>query len=241
MREVEEKLKNDNFAYIVSECPMQAEGGARIINPQTFSYLHDLCQKYGKVLVADCVQMGGRAWTIDGNFVSPFAKEVLKFADIITFGKIFHVNGTMVRDFTKLNRGFENNWVDTHGPKRLGGTWTGHISQMATGYAIVQTVLQKKLYKNAIDITQHILAAMQKMVKKYPHLLTNARGRSDAGYLAWSFVNSETRDAFKKRMIENEHIIFLTAGDISIRLAPCADMTREEADCILEAIENQLH
>jgi len=239
IKEVAEKLKDDKFAYVVCEFPIQAEGGARIVNPKALSHLYELCQKYGKPLVVDCVQMGGRAWTINENLISPFAQEVLEFADIITFGKIFHVNGTMLRDFTKLGRGFKSNWVDTHGPKALGGTWTGHISQMASGYAIIQTVLQKKLYQNAINKAQYILSALQKMAKKYP-VLTNVRGRSDTAYLAWSFADSTTRDVFKKRMIENEHIIFLTAGDNSIRLAPCADMTLKEVDSIIGAIDNQL-
>lgn len=240
IREAEKLLSNDSYAYVVIEYPIQAEGGARYVNPKTLPALRDLCQNYGKLLVVDCVQMGGRAWTIEGSFVSPFAPEVLESADIITFGKIFHVNGTMVRDFTKLNRGFVENWVDKHAPKRLGGTWTGHMCQMATGYSILQMILEKKLYANALTQTRYILAKLTELSKKYPKVLINVRGRADTGYLAWSFPDASTRDVFKKNTIENEHVIFLGAGDVSIRLAPCADMTKEEADALVQAVERQV-
>ena len=240
MKEADACLSDAVHAFVVIEFPLQAEGGARIVNTNTLPTLREMCQKYGKLLVVDCVQMGGRAWTMEADFVSPFAPEVLECADIITFGKIFHVNGTLVRDLAKLNRGFTENWVDKFGPRCLGGTWTGHMSQMATGYAIVQTILKKKLYLNAIEKAQYILAGMKTLMRKYPKLLTNARGRADTCYIAWTFATPDLRDNFKKIMIENEHLIFLTAGADSIRLAPFADMTNEEADALLTAIGNQL-
>lgn len=236
MSSIEKYLAKKDVAYVIVEYPMQAEGGARVMNPQSLQELKKLCDKHGKLLIVDYIQMGGRSWTIKDGFVSPFAEEVLENADIITFGKGFRASGTIVRDFTKLNRGFTDNVYDVH-PERWGGTWTAHLGQMLAGWAIMQVILDKKLYNNALIQTQRALQILKEIAKRYPNLISVPRGIEKVAYLGF---DSDYRDSLKKIMKEKYHYLVLGARDKTIRWAPNLDVAEKEVLSFMRVIENSL-
>lgn len=238
---VEAACQKKDTAYLIIEYPFQAEGGARLVDPGVLQKFHRLCQEYGKLLIVDCVQMGARVWTelADGS-VSPFPREVLRFADLITFGKVFRVSGFMARNPLKLARGFTLDPMAKY-PERYGSTWVGGLVQMAAGQAILATVLQKKLWKNCLRQTETVHSFLTAMAHQYEGILLSPRARlADTAFIGWDFADRAARDAFVKIMLADHHILFLGAGEKSIRWAPFLDMNRREIAGILKSIESGL-
>jgi len=242
LKQAEEYLSKPEYAYIVVEYPIQAEGGARIINKDALKKLQEICHKHGKVLIVDNVQMGGRSWYRNpkNGSVSPFAEEVIDYADIVAFGKVLHTNGSVINKKNIADKGLNPEYVNQH-PLEYGGTHTSTFVDMLSGMMIMSVVLEKELWKNALQRTSNIFDALKYFANEFDGLLSHPRGRlEDTAYLAWSFPGKETRDLFLRLMKENEHIILLAAGDNSVRLAPNPDMNEEEMVFLITAIENQL-
>lgn len=237
MDHVEQAFQNPKTAYVITEYPFQAEGGALLLAPQTLKTLYHLCKRYGKLLIVDCVQMGGRVWAKNEHgVISPFPSEVLKYADIITFGKIFRVCGFMSRDPLKLDRGFKEDVMSTH-PERLGSTWVGRAEQCLIGVVFIKIIKKYRLWRNAIQRTEYALNTLKKMTKM--RIILSPRGRpKDTAYLGWDLPDRETRDKFVKLMREKHHILIREAGERSIRWAPCLDISSQETFHVLNAIEN---
>jgi 4-aminobutyrate aminotransferase-like enzyme len=236
MRQVEEALKDANSAYVILEYPIQAEGGARMIDREALPKLHDLCQKYEKFLILDCVQMGGRSWSIrENSSVSPFAPEVLKYADMITFGKVFRISGFMAAGPVSLGRGFREDTMDVN-TGRYGATWVGRTDQALTGTAVMETVIKENLWKNGLKNTGIILNCLAEISED--GVLVRPRGRAeDTAYVGWDFADRETRDKFVKTMRDTYHILMLGAGEKSIRWGPFLDATDAEIKNVLDSIE----
>ncbi|MFH0979774.1 MAG: aminotransferase class III-fold pyridoxal phosphate-dependent enzyme [Candidatus Roizmanbacteria bacterium] len=241
MKRTEELLERDDHAYVIIEYPLQAEGGARVINPDVLRQLSEICKKHGKILIVDCVQMGGRSWSkdLETGAVSPFAQEVIDYADIVTFGKIFHVNGSVINKKNIASKDLDPEYINKHALE-YGGTHTSTFADMLSGAMIMSVVMQKELWKNALEKTNDILNALKEFVDRHG-LLIKPRGRpEDTAYLSWSFLTTDLRNQFLRLMAEKEYIILLAAGENSVRLAPNPDMIDEERDYLIQAIENQL-
>jgi L-lysine 6-transaminase len=233
--QVEIALKNPKTAYVIIEYPFQAEGGAEVIEKGVLAKLHILCQKYKKFLILDCVQMGGRSWFTKKGKVFPFTPEVLRYADIITFGKIFRCCGFMAINPVSLGRGFKEDTMDKN-PARIGSTWVGRADQVLSGTAIMETVLQKKLWKNGLRHTQVILKRLAEISKG--EVLLKPRGRAeDTAYIGWEFSSREVRDKFVGLMRDKYRILMLGAGEKSIRWGPFLDATDREIKNVLDSIE----
>lgn len=238
-RELEEYLAKDDYAYLIVEYPLQAESGVNIFDKETLKEMADICKKYGKLLIVDDVQMGGRTWTVDGNFVSPFAQEVIELADIVTFGKVFHANGSIYNLKNIEQKGLSRTHIQDHA-LHYGGTHTSDFANMLSGAMIMQTIMEEGLWENALEKTEEIFQAIMNLSALYPELINTVRKAENTAYMAWSFKDQATRDWFKKLMFDEEHIKLLTAGEKSIRFAPPADMDEEEVAGLMAAIERQI-
>lgn len=238
LKEVEKACKNKNVAYIIIEYPFQAEGGAKLVSQDILKKLYLLCKKYSKLLIVDCVQMGGRVWSRNKKgIMTPFSSEILKYADFITYGKIFRVSGFMARNPLKLKRGFKLDPMKVY-PERYGSTWVGGLVQMLSGVAIMEIVMRKKLWKNGLKQTKYAYNQLVRMAKLYSGTILNPRGRlSDTTYLGWDFINQEVRDAFTTYLREQFNILVLASGKNSIRWAPFLDITDKEIKSILNSFE----
>lgn len=242
MEVAEEYLSRADTAYMITEYPIQAEGGARVLHKDTLKKLSEICHTYGKVLIVDAVQMGGRTWYEDKKtgIINPFAKEIVDFADIVTFGKVFHANGSILNTDNISRAGFNPEYIKEH-PLQLGGTHTSSLADMLSGMMIMSVITEKRLWENGLIKTKTMLSDLKELHEKYPGVLIHPRGRvEDTAYLAWSFTEKQMRDEFIALMAENEHMILLPAGETSVRLAPNPDMTKQEMMVIMSAIENQL-
>jgi L-lysine 6-transaminase len=240
---VDQALRNAAVAFVIIEYPFQAEGGAQLQATRILEELNNICHQYGKILIVDCIQMGGRSWSQlqenDLPRTSPFPNEALKYADIITFGKIFKVSGFMARDPLFLSRGFSKDNNPMRDPYKLGATWTGRLSDMVAGYAIMQAILQKKLWEKGLKLTRLTLERLREMVLQYPNTLIKPRGKLDTAYLGWDFENIEMRNYFKDEMSKQGFLV-LPAGEKAIRWAPALDATDEEITDFLQAVEQSL-
>jgi acetylornithine/succinyldiaminopimelate/putrescine aminotransferase len=228
MKQAEKYLSRDDVAFVIVEYPFQAEGGARVLHLKTMKRLSELCKKYGKILIADCVQMGGRSWHQNKEGVAtPFAEEVMEYADIITFGKIFRVNGLMAKDFTK--RGFKQNAYDAH-PGEYGGTYTGRYSEMLMGYTIMQTILDNELWKNALNMNGVALKKLVEISQRFPGLITSIKWDPTTAYLGWDFASPKISQLFQQVMLQEFQTLTLPAREKAIRWVPLADNTEGEID-----------
>ena len=237
MHQVELAFTDPQAAYVILEYPFQAEGGAQIIEKSVMRRLHSLCQNYGKILIADCVQMGGRCWSERVNDkVSPFPPEVLNYADIICFGKVFRVCGFMAGNPIDLGRGFREDTMDANAG-RYGATWVGRMDEVLSGTAIMQTVIKEKLWLKGLIKTQIILDRLAEISQG--NVLVRPRGRpEDTNYIGWDFADRVTRDKFINLMRDEYHILMLGAGEKSIRWGPFLDATGTEIENVLNSIED---
>lgn len=233
-KETERLLSQPQYAYAIIEYPIQAEGGARIMHPDCLEHLSSVCNKYGKVLIVDNVQMGGRSFSEKAGIVSPFTAEALDFADIVTFGKVFHTNGSVINNRKLREKGLNADYVATHA-SQYGGTHTASFADMLSGAMIMETFLESD-WKRGLRVTRLFLENLWDFALNNPGLVLRPRGREDTAYLAWSYPDNPKRDDFLKNLREKEHMIMLGAGDDSVRLAP-SDMSKEEMEYVLEAVE----
>lgn len=235
MKEIESAFKDKKVAYIITEYPFLAEGGAGILQKNALEKIHSLCLEYGKLLIVDCVQMGGRSWTMSkNNEAIPFPSEALEFADIITFGKVFRLSGFMAKDPLLLKRGYKTDVMDEH-PYRYGSTWVGRLDQALSGLAIMQTILNHNLWEKGLSSSEVILKHLKLLAKE--GVILSPRSRKDTAYVGWDFENSEIRNNFTKIMREQFRILILPAGEKSIRWAPFLDASEQEIRNILNAID----
>jgi 4-aminobutyrate aminotransferase-like enzyme len=240
LKSVEAAFKKDNVAYVITEYPFQAEGGGRLLNPLLLKFLYELCQRYKKLLIVDCVQMGGRVWfkRRKGEVV-PFPKEALRYADIITFGKVFRACGFMAKDPTKLRRGFKVDVIKSY-PERFGSTWVSTPAQCFAGVILMEVIKKYKLWENGLKMTQYALNSFRKIARRYKGIMISPRGRKDTSYIAFDLPTEELRKKFVEMMRDNYHILMLGAGKTAIRWAPALDISKEEVDKICTAIQGVL-
>jgi len=164
----------------------------------------------------------------------------LQHADIVNFGKVFHANGTVLNLNNIEEKGLNRRFVEQH-PLWLGGTHTSTLADILSGTMIMETILQERLWENALEKTSVFYNFLKDLTSRFSPLIGTLRKAKDTDYLAWSFSNSKLRDEFRRLMLENEHIILLGAGDCSIRIAFPPDMTDEEMFCLMTAVERQIN
>jgi 4-aminobutyrate aminotransferase len=208
--------------------PIQGEGGYLPAPTEFMRELRRICDKHGILLVADEVQSGagrsGKWWAIQHTGVEP---------DIITIAKGI-ASGMPLG--VMLARAELMDWVPGSHASTFGGNPVCIEAAMAT-----MDVLESEAIKNAEVVGGHMMKRLSGWVKTHP-MVGDVRGRGLM--IGVEIVKDKKNKAIahdeRDRIVElafERGLLFLGAGENSIRLAPPLVVTQEQADIAMDVLE----
>ncbi len=214
-------------AAIVYE-PIQGEGGV-IVPPDDFiPAIRRLCDKYDIMMVADEVQVGmgrtGYLFATDYNNLAP---------DIICLGKSISGSVVPLSACVCTERAFRGMFPD---PLLHSTTTGGNPLATSAGIAAFNVILSEDLCGKARKGEQLFRAGIEPLMKKYPELLVDFRGRGLM--LCMEFCDGDKGyevvfEAFNRRLLLSGSLI----NARTIRIEPPLNITEEhikEAIAILD-------
>jgi len=208
--------------------PIQGEGGYVPAPREYMQELRRICDKHGILLVADEVQSGagrtGKMWAIEHTGVEP---------DIITIAK--GIASGMPLGVT-LARAEIMDWVPGSHASTFGGNPVCIEAALAT-----LNVLEREAMHNAEVVGAHILKRISRWVETHP-MVGDVRGH---GLMIGVEIvkDKKTRATAhdeRDRIVDlafERGLLFLGAGENSIRIAPPLIVTQEQADLAMDVLE----
>jgi len=212
----------DDIAALIIE-PIQGEGGDNHFRKEFFKEIRRLCDEHEIMFMVDEVQSGvgltGKMWAHEYFDVKP---------DILAFGKKTQVCGIMVGK--KVDEVKDNVFTVS---SRINSTWGGNLVDMVRAQKYFEVIDDENLVRNAEVQGKRLLVGLESLQEKYPHLLSNARGR---GLMcAFDLPSPDQRDEMKNRLYANG-LVVLGCGASTIRFRPPLIITEEEIDETLSII-----
>jgi len=212
-----------DIAALIIE-PIQGEGGDNHFRKEFFHELRRLCDEHEMMFIIDEIQSGvgltGKMWAYQHFDFEP---------DILAFGKKTQVCGIMVS--SRVDEVKDNVFNEE---SRLNSTWGGNLDDMVRCQKYLEVIDEENLIKNAETQGKRLLKGLEEIEKKYPHKISNARGR---GLMcAFDLLTPKERDDLKKRLYAH-NLLVLTCGSHTIRFRPPLIISSEEIDEALEIVD----
>ena len=225
-------LKNkDEIAALIIE-PIQGEGGDNHFRPEFLIALKKLSTENDFLLIYDEVQTGigitGSMWAHQ-SFNS---KNPDLLPDIISFGKKTQVCGIFASN--RLDEVDDNVFSQS---SRINSTWGGSLVDMVRFTLYLEIIENENLLENANKMGKELSSLLNKLQKKYPNLISNARNRGLFG--AFDFPDPETRDKVNDMILE-EGTMMLGCGTKTIRFRPHLNISKSELEDGFDMIDNAL-
>src|SRR5436190_11216381 len=209
--------------------PIQGEGGY-VVAPTVFMQeLRRICDRHGILLVVDEVQSGaartGKWWAVEHTGVEP---DIVCIAKGIASGMPLGII---------LTRAEIMDWV----PGSHASTFGGNPVCIAAALATLDVIEREGLLQNATEVGNHMLKRMADWPKKHA-LVGDVRGR---GLMIGVEIVKDKRTkqyagAERDRIVElafERGVLFLGCGPSTIRLAPPLVVTKDEADVVLDVLD----
>ena len=197
---------------------IQGVSGIYVSKPEFLQQIRTLCNAYGAYLIADAVQCGyGRT----GKF---FAHDYAAVeADIYTIakgmGNGFPIAGLIISPKFTTKTGM------------LGTTFGGNPLACASALAVLEIFEKENLIENALHVGDYLKAELEKFTE-----IKEVRGK---GLMIGIELPERYKD-LRKNLINKHRIITGEAGQHVIRLLPALNITKNEADLFLTALEKEL-
>lgn len=197
---------------------IQGIGGIHVATKTFLKDIRSLCDEYGSLYIADAIQCGyGRS----GKFYSHDYAGV--DADIYTMAKGIG-NG-----FPMAAISIAPHINPSHG--MLGTTFGGNHLACAAGLAVLEVMENEQLIANAEKMGEYLRAQLILIPE-----LNNVRGR---GLMIGFDVEEEYKD-LRKNLLHKHRIFTGVAKPNVIRLLPALNITKEDADILLDAIRAEI-
>ena len=225
-------IKNkDEIAALIIE-PIQGEGGDNHFRPEFLIELKKLSIENDFLLIYDEVQTGigitGSMWAHQSfNSKNPDLQP-----DIISFGKKTQVCGIFASN--RLDEVEDNVFSQS---SRINSTWGGSLVDMVRFTLYLEIIENENLLENANKMGKELGSLLNKLQKKYPNLIKNARNRGLFG--AFDFPDPETRDKVNDMILE-EGTMMLGCGTKTIRFRPHLNISKSELEDGFSMIDNAL-
>jgi len=208
--------------------PIQGEGGYVVAPTEFMQELRRICDQHKILLVCDEVQSGagrtGKWWAVEHTGVQP---------DIITIAK--GIASGMPLGIT-MTRAEIMDWVPGSHASTFGGNPVSIAAALAT-----MDVLESEGIRNAGDVGAHMMRRMSEWPKTH-RMVGDVRGRGLM--LGVEIVKDQQSKAIahdeRERIVElafERGLLFLGAGENTVRLAPPLIVTREQADIAMDVLE----
>src|SRR3954451_23128818 len=220
-------LAPEEVAAIFVE-PIQGEGGY-VVAPNVFMQeLRRICDLHGILLVVDEVQSGiartGKWWAVEHTGVEP---------DMVCMAK--GVASGMPLGVT-LARAEIMDWVPGSHASTFGGNPVCIEAALAT-----MDVLEREAIHNAEVVGSHMMKRLSGWVKTHP-MVGDVRGRGLM--IGVEIVKDKKTKAIahdeRDRIVDlafERGLLFLGAGENSVRIAPPLVVTQEQADIAMDVLE----
>jgi len=208
--------------------PIQGEGGYVAAPAEFMQELRRICDQHGILLVCDEIQSGagrtGKWWAVEHTGVQP---------DIITIAK--GIASGMPLGIT-MTRADIMDWVPGSHASTFGGNPVCIAAALAT-----MDVLEREAIKNAEVVGAHMMKRMSGWTKTH-RMVGDVRGRGLM--LGVEIVQDQQTKAIahdeRDRVVElafERGLLFLGAGENSVRLCPPLIVTQEQADIAMDVLE----
>ena len=207
--------------------PIQGEGGDNHMRPEFLQAMQQLCHEYDALFVLDEVQTGvgvtGTTWAYQQLGLEP---------DVVAFAKKVRVGGVMAG--RRVDEVPDNVF---RVQSRIGSTWGGGLVDMVRSRRILEIIERDGLFEQAARTGKWFLTQLQNLGDRHPTTVSNVRGR---GLMcAFDLPDTASRDAAIARLHE-EHVLVLPCGGRSIRFRPPLQITEDELEVGLKALDRVL-
>ncbi|HKL75707.1 MAG TPA: acetylornithine/succinylornithine family transaminase [Halanaerobiales bacterium] len=191
---------------------IQGEGGIHEISQDFVDTLLELSDKYNFLIIVDEIQSGmGRS----GDFL---ALEKYDFEpDLVTMAK--SLGGGLPLGAILVNKRLKE--VFSYGDH--GSTFGGNPLACAVGSEVVKTITDPDFQKSMEEKSKFLLTELEKLMKKYPEIINEIRGRG----MMLGLETGEYGKLIKKKAKDKNLLLNLTDETV-IRLLPPLNIKRDE-------------
>lgn len=207
--------------------PIQGEGGDHHFRPEFLQRMQHLVHDNDALFVLDEVQTGA------GLTGTPWAYQQLGLApDVVAFGKKIQTGGIMA--------GRRVDEIPDHVfavPSRIASTWAGGLADMVRSTRMMEVIERDGLIEGAARTGAHLLGRLEQLTAAHA-ALTDPRGR---GLMcAVSLPDASTRARLVELMRTTERVLVFPCGDRSVRFRPALNVTNDEIDQAVDALDRTL-
>ena len=215
-----EALIDDATAGILIE-PVQGEGGVRNVGTAFLRGLRALCDKHGILLGLDEVQCGiGRTGKLFAHEWAGMTPDVMAVAKGIGGG--FPLGAVLTtQDVGAVMQ-----------PGSHGSTYGGNPLACAVGSAVLDEVLSDGFLDHVIDMATYFRQNLARLIDENPSVFCQLRGEGLMVGLQCVIPNGAVVDALRQHKL-----LSVGAGDNVVRLLPPLNITQDDIDTALAALE----
>jgi L-lysine 6-transaminase len=216
-----------DIACFIAE-PIQGEGGDNHLRAEFLQAMQALCHQHDALFILDEVQTGvgltGTPWAYQQLGLEP---------DIVAFAKKVQVGGIMAgRRVDEV----PDNVFQVSG--RINSTWGGGLVDMVRSRRLLEIIERDDLFAHAASAGAWLVKRLEDLQAQHPDVVSNARGR---GLMcAFDLPSRAARDVALRRLREEGHVLALGCGERSIRLRPALNVTQDDLEFGLTAIDTIL-
>jgi acetylornithine/N-succinyldiaminopimelate aminotransferase len=209
--------------------PVQGESGVTIAKPEYLIGLRRFCDEHGLLLLFDEVQAGHfrtgkfQSWQrILENENTKLLPDAVSMAKSLGGG--FPIGAFWVR----------KKFANVLGPGTHASTFGGTPLACVVALKIFDVIETQNLAGNAREIGEFLLRELQKLQKRFPRVIKVARG---FGFMIGIEFQPPFRAVDIVKELHKRNLLTVPAGTSVIRLLPALNLSRDEAEEGLRAIQ----
>ncbi|TRD22569.1 aspartate aminotransferase family protein [Palleronia caenipelagi] len=215
-----EAAATDQIAAIVVE-PVQGEGGIRPLPDACLKGLRDLCDRTGALLILDEVQCGmGRTGRLFAHEWSGITPDIMMVAKGIGGG--FPLGAVLATEDAASGM-----TTGTHG-----STYGGNPLACAVGGKVLDIVTEPAFLDRVSAASGRLRQGLEGLVASHPDIFEGVRGQ---GLMVGLKLRVPPADLVAAA--RDQHLLTVPAADNVVRLLPPLNITDEEIDAGLKALD----
>ena len=212
LNEMRAKIGPETAGIIVEA--VQGEGGLAVAAPDYLQSLRAICDEFGLLLVLDEVQTGmGRTGTLFAHQWAGVRPDVMALAKGLAGG--FPVGACLATEYAAKGM-----VAGSHG-----STFGGNPLAMAVANEVLTIMLEPDFLPRVERIAKTLRARLEALVKAYPKMFSDVRGKGLLIGFKCAVPNLELLDRLRQA-----GLLTVAAGDNALRLLPPLIVTEAQID-----------
>eukprot|EP01132_Coremiostelium_polycephalum_P002285 gene2285-2819_t len=227
LESVKKLMDPKKTAAVIIE-PVQGEGGLEAATKEFMAGLYQLCQENKVMLILDEVQCGlgrtGNLWAHE-RFLDVCRPDMMTLAKPLAGG--LPIGAILVNDHVAkmINPG-------DHGTTFGGGPLITHV-----GKVVFQMISNESFLQDVRDKGDYLRSGLERLSSKHPGKITAIR--TVGGLFIGVDFNRPVKE-FIDFSTKEKQILFISAGDNTIRFCPPLTCKKDEIDQVLNCIDEYL-